>query len=267
MARETRTVAALALVALVALTAIAGPVAAAPNSVYPTDDDAALVVTVDWDDSAVSSGDTADLVIENATGGTTADAATVTVRNASGTDTYWLPLSEYDIPTSSDAMTEVDVVLDDTTLGAVSSLGGSETVASSTLEVAPGEGVSANITAGSWMLSDELPATVEVSVYDGGTLLNQSTHTLETNSSTVYAEHKPTLETTTNITVVVTNETDQYSVARGYVVGAFDAETFGDTVGGGGGGGGDGDSSDRSTMYIIGAVVVAAGGYVALKDD
>ncbi|WP_363466119.1 hypothetical protein [Halogeometricum borinquense] len=267
MGRETRTVAALALAGLVALTAIVGPVAAVPESTYPTDDDAAIVVTVDWDDTAVSSGDKASLVIENVTAGTTADAANVTVRNASGADTYWLPLSEYDIPTSSDAMTEVGVVLDDTTLGTVSSLGGSDVSASSTLEVAPGEGVSANITAGSWLLSDELPATVEVSVYDGGMLLNQSSHTFEDNSSTVYAEHTPAIETTTNVTVVVTNETDQYSVARGYVVGAFDAETFGDTVGGGGGGGGDGDSSDRSTMYIIGAVVVAAGGYVALKDD
>ncbi|SEK70546.1 hypothetical protein [Haloferax larsenii] len=266
MAGDTRTVAALALAALVALTAIAGPVAAAPSTVYPTDEDAALVVTVDWSDTAVSSGDTATLSIENVTGSSNADIAIVTVRNASGTDTYWLPAAEYNIPTSSDAMTEVDVVLEDTTLGTASSLSASEVSASSTLEVAPGEGVSANITAGSWMLDDELPATVEVSVYDGGALLNQSTHTLETNSSTVYAEHKPALETATNVTVVVTNETDQYSAARGYVVGGFDVSTFGDTVGGGGGGDGDG-SSDRSTMYVIGAVVVAASGYVTLKDD
>lgn len=241
----------------VLLTAVAGPAAA---TVFPSSDTASIVVEVSWDDANVASGDTADLNIEDVSAGTTADTATVTVRNASGTDTYWLSASEYSIPTSSDATTEVDVVLADGTLGSVGDLKPSQLDGSQTVETGPDQGVSANMT-----LDDApeqyQPANVTVTAYDGGTELGSTTVAVD-NSSASYAElgaDELALESTTNVTVSITEAVDDAgNDATGGLVASYDVSTFDD--GGGGGGGGGGGSGDTSTStYALAAMALVAG--------
>lgn len=243
------------LAALVVLaTAIAGPAAAATTTVFPEDQTESLMVEVSWDDANVASGDTADLTIKDVSAGTTADTATVTVRNASGTDTYWLSASEYSIPTSSDATTEADVVLADGTLGSVGDLKASQLDGSQTVETGPDQGVSANMT-----LTDApeqyQPANVTVTAYDGGTELGSTTVAVD-NSSASYAElgaDELALESTTNVTVAITEAVDDAgNDATGGLVASYDVSTFDD----GGGGGGSGDTS--TSTYALGALAVVA---------
>lgn len=244
-----------------ALTAIAAPVAAA-QPVYPDGSTDAIVVEVVWDDRNVTSGETANLAIENVTAGTTADTATVTVRNASGTDTYWLPGSEYNFTTTSTASTEVDVVLENSALGSVSLLDISPVTASSTLEVGPGESVSANISADDGLPAEYQPLAPEVTILDGTTDLNSTTVDVD-NSSASFAEVNLNLENSTNVTVVATGATADNGETVLGAISAFNVSTFGNAVGAGGGGS-DG-STDRPTIYVIGAAVIAAGGYIAPK--
>ncbi|WP_049923904.1 hypothetical protein [Halopiger djelfimassiliensis] len=264
MIDKQRLTAALAALVVV-LTAIAGPAAAADSTVFPTGDTNGLVVEVSWDSANVASGDTATLNIEDVTAGTTADTATVTVRNASGTDTYWLPMSEYQIPTSSDATTEVDVVLADSTLGSVGLLRQTEgEMGSQTLEVGSDEGVSANISIIDSIPADSQPIDITVTTYDDGTALGSTTVAVD-NSSASYAELNSSelgLSSTTNATVVLTDATGPNGGTDYGAIASYSVSTFSDT-GGGGGGSGSGDST--TMMYVLAAAAV--GGALLLMRE
>ena len=264
MIDKQRLTAALAALAVV-LTVIAGPAAAADSPVYPTDNSTGLVVEVSWDSANVTSGDTATLNIDDVTAGTTADTATVTVRNASGTDTYWLPMSEYQIPSSSDATTEVDVVLADSALGSVGLLRTmSEEMGSETLEIGSTEGLSANITIADSIPADYQPVDITVTAYNGGTALGSTTVSAD-NSSASYAELNSSelgLSSTTNATVVVTDATGPNGGTDYGAIASYSVSTFGDT-GGGGGGSGSGDST--TMMYVLAAAAV--GGALLLMRE
>lgn len=259
MITKQRLIAALGALVVV-LTVTAGPAAAADSPVFPSSDANGLIVEVSWDSASVTPGDTVRLNIDDVTAGTTADTATVTVRNAGGTDTYWLPMSEYEIPTSVDATTEVDIVLDDPTTGSVGILRviNGET-GSQTLSVAPDEGISTNLTLDDGLPADYQPVNITVSAYDGGTTLGSTTVAAETASPT-YAEINSSeleLSSTANVTVVVTGATPANGGTEYTALTTYTVSKFGDAHAGGAGGGG---SSDSSTIWyvLVGAAVVGA---------
>ncbi|OYR59845.1 hypothetical protein DJ83_11165 [Halorubrum ezzemoulense] len=243
---------ALALAVFVAVTAVAGPAAAATSTVYPSGDDAGLAVQVSWDSSSVSAGDTVDLEIADASAGTVADTATVTVRNASGTDTFWLSQAHYTIPSSSDRTTEVDVVLADSAQGSVGTLDHVDTVASATVETGASEGVSANISVDDGLPTTLEPVDVTVTAYNGSAELGTETVTVDNRTSS-YAELNASelgLKQTTNATVVVTDAADAQGSGILSAVSSFDVSTFSSA------GAGAGDTSSDTQMYVIGGAAV-----------
>ncbi|SFB91450.1 hypothetical protein SAMN05444422_1033 [Halobiforma haloterrestris] len=253
--RQRLTAALLALVVLASgLSAFAGPAAAATYS----DGDEAIAVIVEWDDVEVSDGDTADIQLEHITTGD-ADTVTVTVRDATGEDTYWINYDDLSID-PADAE-DVDISLVDDILGVIVEDFSVSYDGSETLEVADNEGIETNLTA---IDAADAPLEVDVAVYDGETLLNSTTVDVS-GGETVYADIDPVdLEgDTANVTVQIDNVfVDSGSDGAYPELNAFSAEIIDD---GGAGGGSDGGTDDQ-TMWIIGGAIALLGALLLMND-
>jgi hypothetical protein len=236
------------LVLISGLGVVAAPVSAADTY---ADGDQSIAVVVDWDDTAVSDGDTATLIVIDST---TSETVDLTVRDASGTETtYWIDYDDLADVSPADAET-VDVTSTNATISVFESVAydGDRTIG-----ISDGEGIETSLDVDSNYSS--LPVDVDLKVIDedGTTVLNETTVGSLNGSETAYNDFHPSLSTnTSNVTVqvdYVTNGTHPQFDA----VDSYDANRITVGIFGGGSGG--------NSMLIIG-IVVLLGAVVLLRD-
>lgn len=244
----------LALVVLVAGLGFVAPVSA--SDAY-ADGDQSIAVVVDWDDTTVVNGDTAELVVNN-TANANSETVNVTVRDATGTQsTYWIDYDDLGTISPVDADT-VSVTLSTSTDGTISADESLAYSGASTIEISDGEGIETSLDVDANY--SNLPVDVDLTVIgeDGETVLNETTLGTVNGSETEYSEFYPDLTTnTSNVTVqvdYVTNGTD----AQFDAVDSFSANRISVGIFGGGGGG--------SSALYVGIVVVVLAGFVYLRD-
>jgi len=243
----------LALAVLIAGLGLAAPVSA--SDTY-ADGDESIAVVVDWDDTNVANGDTAEIMVNNTANGNS-ETVNVTVRESTGSQsTYWVDYDDLADISPVDADT-VSVSLSTSSDGSISADESLPYDGDRTIEISDGEGIETNLTVDSNY--SNLPVDVDLTVIgeDGETTLNETTLGSLNGSETQYDEFHPEIEgNTSNVTVQVDHVSDG-SNQQFDAVDSYSANRI--TVGIFGGG------SEDSTLYLgIGIIAVAA--FVMFRD-
>jgi hypothetical protein len=223
--------------------------AAAVDGEYQSGDQ--IAITVNYDKSVVSAGQTVDIDIENMASATM-DTVTVTVPSSSSR-TYYIDLADTALsPSAGEGITAV---------GSPSSVVRVEVSSvpidgSQDLTVEDGQGVTTNITGDTGLSSSSTPMEVELSVYEGSTQLDSKVVSGIQAGETSYGEFSSLnlSSDSSTVTVVVDDVTAEDDVQLIEGLSGFSSSTISEA-----GGGGGGSNSSPSNSVIFGGIAVLVG--------